>query len=58
MDKQLSLSAFTDELAQVRTKKKNFWIKSTASFRGESGLHSFCRSIIKESAATSPTIWN
>ena len=31
-------------------RKKNFWSKSTASFRGESGSHSFSRAIIKPSA--------
>ena len=35
MNKQMSLSVFIDELAQVWTKKKNFWSKSNASFRGE-----------------------
>lgn len=58
MDKQMSLSALSDELAQVRTKKKNFSHRWTASFRGESESHSFGRAIIKESVATNPTIWN
>ena len=58
MDKQMSLSALSDELAQVRTKRKNFSHRWTASFRRESGSHSFGRVITKENAATSPTIWN
>lgn len=45
MNKQKSLSAFDDELAQVRTKKKEFLAKID-------------RTITKESAETSPTIWN
>lgn len=58
MDKQMSLSALSDELAQVRTKKKNFSHRLTALFRGESGLPSYVRVITKENAATSPMIWN
>ena len=58
MDKQMSLSALSDELAQVRTKKKEFLAQLTASFRGESGWHLYVRVITKENAATSPTIWN
>ncbi len=38
----------------MRTKKKNFSHRWTASFRGESGSHSFGRVITKENAATSP----
>ena len=55
MDKQLSLSALNDELAQVRTRKKNSYRKLSVLFRGESGSHSFGRTTTKESAAPSST---
>ncbi len=32
MDKQMTISAFGDELAQVRTKKKEFLILNSKSF--------------------------
>ena len=32
MDKQMTISAFSDELAQVRTKKKEFLILNSKSF--------------------------
>ena len=67
MDKQLSLSALSDELSQVLTKKREFldeierivpwekWI-SIINLNSFSVLSS--RTTTKESAATSPTIWN
>ena len=48
MDKQISLSAFNDELAQVRTKKKEFLELMDRT-------HSAVCVIIKENAAISPT---
>ncbi len=37
MNKQITMSTISHELATVRTKKKNFWIRSIASCRGENG---------------------
>lgn len=34
----MTISAFSDELAQVRTKKKNFSVRLNGLSRGENGL--------------------
>lgn len=38
MNKQMSLSGLSDELAQVRTKKKSFLSRSSVLFPGADGL--------------------
>ena len=43
MDKQMTISAFSDELAQVRTKKKEFLIPNSMPFRQ---LKSFLKILI------------
>ena len=43
MDKQMTISAFSDELAQVRTKKKEFLILNSMPFRQ---LKSFLKILI------------
>lgn len=58
MDKQMSLSAFSDELSQVRTKKKEFLTQIERLIPWGSGQHSSNRAIIKESAGTSPSVWS
>lgn len=40
MDKQMSLSALSDELAQVRTRKKEF-LEQTCYYKGERGNKPF-----------------
>ena len=58
MDKQMSLSAFNDELGQVRTRKKEFLSQIERLIPWSEWAHSFSRAIIKESSGTSPTDWN
>ena len=43
MDKQMTITAFSDELAQVRTKKKEFLILNSMPFRR---LKSFLKILI------------
>ena len=58
MDKQLSLSALSDELSQVRTKKREFLAEIDRIVPWEKWISIIKPYYSKESAATSPTIWN
>lgn len=58
MNKQINLSALTDEPTQVRTKKKEFLEQINRIIPLESGLHSFGRVITKENTEISPMGWN
>ena len=58
MNKQMSLSAFSNELAQVRTKKKEFLEQINRIIPWGEWITLISHVITKENAATSPTIWN
>ena len=54
----MALSAYSDELANVRTEKKEFLAQIDRIVPWGNGSRKSDRAIIKESAETSPTIWN
>ena len=57
MDKQMTISAFSDELAQVRTKKKAFLDQIERIVPWKEWLAMIQPAITKESAATNPIRW-
>lgn len=58
MNKQTSLSAFDDELTQVRSKKKVFLAKKDRIIPWRVAHVNQTALLQKENAKTSPTIWN
>lgn len=58
MNKQMTMSAFSDELANVRTHKKEFLAQIERIVPWGEWIALINRTIIKESAATSPMNWN
>ena len=53
----MTISAFSDELAQVRTKKKEFLTQIERIVPWKEWLVLIQRAITKESAATNPIRW-
>ena len=58
MDKQQSLSALSDELSQVRTKKREFLGEIERIVPWEKWISIIQPYYYKGERATSPTIWN
>ena len=57
MDKQMSLSGLSDELSQVRTKKKEFLSQIERIVPWGEWIELIRRTITKESAAINPIHW-
>lgn len=58
MDKQMSMSFFTDELAEVKTHKKDFLGQMNQLIPWSEWVAMISRAITRESAAISPTASN
>lgn len=58
MDKQMSMSFFTDELAEVKTHKKAFLGQMNQLIPWSEWVAMISRAITRESAAISPTASN
>jgi hypothetical protein len=58
MDKQMTMSFWTDELAEVRTNKKEFLEQMDQLVPWGEWMKKYSRTTTKESAGTSLTTWN
>ena len=58
MNKQITLSAFSDELTSVRTKKKEFLAQKDRLIPWGEWIAEIKPCYYKESAEISPTNWN